>query len=160
METKPIFSARSFQFGIISPIQRRHLNLATFGTMSQGLISFSESFGQRKYDMDLCGLSLSSCSSPDTSASLTLGHSLLFSSNDNLSFQVRTFICCYVKRTVIFFPIRMSHHSNINALFSRCKVVMYLIPLHYSLQHLCLINRILGTCLLIPRTYSSLQGVL
>ena len=106
VEMKPIFTTRGFQFGITPPIQTHHLHFSSFGATPQGLMSFAQTFGHRRNKMDFGGPSLSSCSSvgstPDTSASLTLGHSPLFSANDNLSFEVSYLICCHVKITVIF----------------------------------------------------------
>ena len=132
VEMKPIFTARGLQFGITSPIQACHLNFPSLGGTPQGLMSFAETFAHRRNEMDFGGPSLSSCSSvgstSDTSASLTPGHSPLFSANDNLSFQVSYLICCHVKITVILYLIRMLHQSNINDFISRCNILMCRIP--------------------------------
>ena len=103
-ETKPIFNSRGFQFGIISPPQRRRLNLGV-GT-SQELMSFAQTMNQGQYDIDFCCPSLSSCSSPDTSSSLV--NSPLFSTTDNLSFQVSKFITSYLNISHIY-PISLSY---------------------------------------------------
>ena len=107
---KPIFNAQGFssqfQFGITSPIQRTHLNLATLGGSSQTLASFSETFGNRAHAFNSAMPSLSSGSSPvstpDISTSFTLGHSPLFSADDNLTFHVSWFIFRKFKIPVYF----------------------------------------------------------
>ena len=97
--------------------------------------------------MDFCGPSLSSCSStrstPDTSVSLTPGHSPLFSWNQNVSFQVSYLIFLHVTITLILYLITMSHLSIINVYISRCNLLMWRIPVHYSLQRRCHVNNFL-----------------
>ena len=44
VETKPIFTASGFQFGITSPMQMHHQSFPSFGGTPQGLMSFAESF--------------------------------------------------------------------------------------------------------------------
>ena len=115
-------------------------------------MSFADSFAHQRNEMDFCGPSLSSCSStrstPDTSVSLTLGHSPLFFSNENLSFQVSYLIFLHVTITLILYLIRMSHLSIINVFISRCNLLMWRIPVHYSLQHRLHVNNLLSTFLL------------
>ena len=151
VETKPIFTASGFQFGITSPMQMRHRSFPSFGDTPQGLMSFADSFAHRRNEMDFCGPSLSSCSStgstPDTSVSLTPGHSPLFFSNENLSFQVSYLIFLHVTITLILYLIRMSHLSIINVFISRCNLMMWRIPVHYSLQHRLHVNNLLSTFL-------------
>ena len=147
VETKPIFSASGFQFGITSPMQTRHRSFPTFGGTPQGLMSFADSFAHRRNEMDFCGPSLSSCSStgstPDTSVSLTPGHSPLFSLNQNVSFQVSYLIFLHVTIMLILYLITMSHLSIINVYISRCNLLMWRIPVHYSLQRRRHVNNFL-----------------
>ena len=151
VEMKPIFTASGFQFGITSPMQTRHRSFPRFGGTPQGLMSFADSFAHRRNEMDFCGPSLSSCSSTrstlDTSVSLTPGHSPLFSSNENLSFQVSYLIFLHVTITLILYLIRMSNLSIINIFISRCNLLMWRIPVHYSLQNLLHVNNLLSTFL-------------